>query len=84
MEQVYEIANIEKSGDLTEKETSRIGKRVVIHRLTVGASAILPFVDEDDKALFTSTVDCTLGKNGDKEVIFTTRNSIYTLRKVAD
>ncbi|CAM3634250.1 hypothetical protein [Mesobacillus zeae] len=82
MVEVYEIANIEKHTELAEADSARIGRRFYIGVLAVGYRALLPHVDDEGKVLLTSVVDCVLGKEGDNEIIFTTVNSIYTLRKV--
>lgn len=83
MTQVYEIANIEKHDGLSEADSARIGRQVKIGVLHEGYRALLPLAGDEEKALFTSVVQSIQGEEGDEKITFITKNTTYTLRKVA-
>lgn len=84
MNGTYEISHIEKYDGLTEADSARIGRRLIIARLSVGAPAILPHADDPDKALVTSAVRTFKEIDGGNQVLFTTRNTTYILAKVSE
>lgn len=81
---IYEIASINRAAGLTDDDRKRLERRVSIGLLTEGYSAILPYVEDTGRALRTSTVMEIRGNYGDDEIIFTTKNTTYCLRKVGD
>jgi hypothetical protein len=84
MATIYEVVNIERHTGKQEAGSMRIGCRYHIAHLVVGHKAILPHVDNPVKALVTSPVINIDSKDGNETIVFTTKNTTYTLRKVGD
>jgi hypothetical protein len=82
MAEVYEIVNIVKSGELSEKDLGRIGRRVNPEFLEEGCRAVLQHTDDPEKSLITSAVERITKTK--VEIVFTTKNTRYTLRKVSE
>jgi hypothetical protein len=81
---IYEIASIKKHTKLTEADSLRIGRRVFIGTLEEGCRAILPHADNEEKYLMTSRVYTVTNVNGGNDIVFTTKNTTYSLRKVSE
>lgn len=81
---IYEVAVINRAAGLTDNNRKRLERRVTIGLLKEGCSAILPLVEDPERVLRTSTVMEIRGNDSDDEIIFTTKNTTYCLRKVGD
>ncbi|MRD36480.1 hypothetical protein GH882_11000 [Bacillus thuringiensis] len=81
---MYEVADINRNTGKQEADSLRIGRRYYIGILEKGARAILPHIDDQTKALVTSPVTDIKRSDNGKEIVFTTKHTTYTLRKVVD
>ena len=81
---VYEITEALLKDGKTEqpRATHRVGTKRLIEFADIGASAILPYADNWSKVCVTSMV-LNIEHNKD-EVILTTMNTIYKLKKVGE
>ncbi|EOO67475.1 hypothetical protein FC679_15195 [Bacillus cereus] len=81
---VYEIADINRNTGKQEADSLRIGRQYYIGILEKDTRAVLPHVDDQTKALVTSPVTDIKRSDNGKEIVFTTKHTTYTLRKVVD
>jgi len=82
--EVYEITNIERHSGALEADSMRIGKRYIPTLIHEGWPAYLVHADNHNKALVTSPVQHITPLNDGETIIFTTKHTTYTLRKVGD
>lgn len=81
---VYEIASIERYSGALEADSLRIGRRYIPMLIQHGAAAVLIHADDLEKSLVTSRVEDVVHLDGGNTVVFETRHTKYTLKKVED